>query len=56
MCLPVWSHEAEEVHLLLIFLLFYVLPLAIMTFTYVKVALCLWRSGSMGQADGGCIW
>ncbi|KAL8596647.1 hypothetical protein ACOMHN_032589 [Nucella lapillus] len=51
MCQPMWTHRAEELHLLLIFVLFYVVPLVIMTFTYVRVALCLWRSGSMGDAD-----
>ena len=52
MCQPSWPHEAEELHLLLIFVLFYLVPLVIMTFTYVRVALCLWRSGSMSDTDG----
>ncbi|XP_070194142.1 orexin receptor type 2-like [Littorina saxatilis] len=51
MCQPSWSHEAEELHILLIFVFFYLVPLVIMTFTYVRVALCLWRSGSMGDND-----
>ena len=55
MCQPSWPHEAEELHLLLIFVLFYLVPLVIMTFTYVRVALCLWRSGSMSDTDGGLL-
>ncbi|XP_076441011.1 neuromedin-B receptor-like [Babylonia areolata] len=50
-CQPLWTHRAEELHLLLIFVLFYLVPLVVMTFTYVRVALCLWRSGSMGDTD-----
>ncbi|KAL8604705.1 hypothetical protein ACOMHN_017664 [Nucella lapillus] len=51
MCHPSWSPEAEELHLLLIFLFFYLVPLVVMTFTYVRVALCLWRSGHMSDTD-----
>jgi hypothetical protein len=55
MCLPTWDNRAEELHLLLIFVFFYLIPLIIMTFTYVKVALVLWRSGSMNDTDGECV-
>ncbi|XP_012938336.1 orexin receptor type 2 [Aplysia californica] len=52
MCGPTWSEEAETFHLWAIFVIFYLVPLCIMTFTYVKVALCLWRSNFTDDDDG----
>lgn len=51
-CGPSWSQDMETIHLWIIFIVFYIVPLCIMTFTYIKVALCLWQSGLMDENDG----
>ncbi|KAK7501137.1 hypothetical protein BaRGS_00007622, partial [Batillaria attramentaria] len=51
LCQPSWAERAEQLHLLLQLVFFYLVPLIIMTFTYVRVALCLWRSGSIDEND-----
>lgn len=51
-CVPSWPEEVETIHLWIIFVVFYIVPLCIMTFTYVKVALCLWQSGLVDENDG----
>ncbi|XP_050402595.1 orexin receptor type 2 isoform X2 [Patella vulgata] len=45
-CGPWWNKLQEKINILFMFVVFYVIPLLIMTFTYAKVALCLWRSAS----------
>ncbi|XP_059176057.1 orexin receptor type 2-like, partial [Physella acuta] len=50
-CEPTWSMEVETIHLWIMFVVFYLVPLGIMTFTYIKVALCLWRSGYNDESD-----
>lgn len=51
-CGPTWSHDMETIHLWIMFVVFYVVPLCIMTFTYIKVAQCLWQSGLGDENDG----
>jgi hypothetical protein len=51
-CGPSWSQDTETVHLWINFVVFYLVPLAIMTLTYFKVALCLWQSGMVDENDG----
>ncbi|XP_041356649.1 orexin receptor type 1-like [Gigantopelta aegis] len=54
-CMPSWTDESEKINLLFIFVIFYLIPLIIMTFAYVKVALCLWRSTSSNNKLGQSI-
>ncbi|XP_055884488.1 orexin/Hypocretin receptor type 1-like isoform X2 [Biomphalaria glabrata] len=50
-CEPSWSQLSSTIQLWIMFVLFYLVPLVIMTVTYVKVALCLWRSGFTSDND-----
>ncbi|CAL1544998.1 unnamed protein product, partial [Lymnaea stagnalis] len=50
-CAPSWSEQEETIHLWVMFIVFYLVPLGIMTFTYIMVALCLWRSGFNDEND-----
>ncbi|KAH9499877.1 Orexin receptor type 2 [Bulinus truncatus] len=50
-CAPSWTELSETIQLWVMFVIFYLVPLAIMTFTYIKVALCLWRSGFSNDND-----
>ncbi|XP_067679399.1 orexin receptor type 2-like isoform X2 [Haliotis asinina] len=49
-CRPSWDLKIEKISLLTILVLFYFIPLLIMTFAYAKVAICLWRSGSANES------
>lgn len=51
-CQPSWDLKFEKISLLSILVLFYFIPLLIMTFAYAKVAICLWRSGSANESTG----